>query len=424
MRHVLLLLGALAVPVLGAFEDTENCGEGSSIRQTYAAQVTTFPLELQGEAFCNNEYIELACPATCPPQPAWTDKTYRCSNDDAALTTAVYMYQLIDSATAGSSLKCSDSGIQSFCDQPPGAVSLSCPVLCGSVPPECTAQPKPDPTPPTPTPTPTPKPKPHVTARKDPHLTFAHGGRADFRGERGIFNFLSAKNLSLNVAIETADFRWKTRLVHGTRLSAAYWAILVPDGNTITVGYKADKEPSGRRHAIVQVGKQPPLQVTAASPFALADVSVSLSDRALTVVAAKWSATATASAFPFASLNQNKSLLDLAVKPLYDADADPVAPHGLFGQSFDGDDVAVDGATDSARSGEVTTTAQAEGAIEGSMRDYKMESPYATGFKYSRFGAASAKHRDVGLLSGLKRKRAPSTVEATTLPDARPPAVA
>ena len=36
----------------------------------------------------------------------------------------------------------------------------------------------------------------------------------------------------------------------------------------------------------------------------------------------------------------------MQINALYDADADPVAPHGLIGQSYDGDNVGVDGEQD------------------------------------------------------------------------------
>ena len=57
----------------------------------------------------------------------------------------------------------------------------------------------------------------------DPHLSLAHGARADFRGRHGaIFNFLSAQNLSVNVLIENASFylreapEYANVTVHGT----------------------------------------------------------------------------------------------------------------------------------------------------------------------------------------------------------------
>jgi len=100
-------------------------------------------------------------------------------------------------------------------------------------------------------------------------------------------------------------------------------------------------------------------------------------------------------------------LLHVGVEALYDADSDPVAPHGLIGQSYDGDAIAIDGKQDDYRSSDdvMTTEAQAEGAIEGTGVDYMMSGPFATDFKYSRFNAVKAAHRDVSRLSGKKRYR-------------------
>merc|ERR1711988_1400047 len=92
---------------------------------------------------------------------------------------------------------------------------------------------------------------------------------------------------------------------------------------------------------------------------------------------------------------------------MYDVDHDAVAPHGLIGQSYDGDGMAVDGATDDYfNKTEVTTKAMAEGAIEGSAPDYKMSSMYATDYKYSRFDATTAKPRDVSKLAGAEKFKA------------------
>ena len=44
-------------------------------------------------------------------------------------------------------------------------------------------------------------------AIQDPHLNFAHGGQADFRGRHNVlYNFLSAPGLSVNVKIQEAVF--------------------------------------------------------------------------------------------------------------------------------------------------------------------------------------------------------------------------
>ena len=104
-------------------------------------------------------------------------------------------------------------------------------------------QPSPPPRmPPTSPPSRTPPPPVQWTIKKDPHLYFAHGGRADFRGLRTamslpppppavpsmhaplgrhlqLYNFFSAPGLSANLRMENATFT-----LHGSRHSRA------PDG--------------------------------------------------------------------------------------------------------------------------------------------------------------------------------------------------
>ena len=48
---------------------------------------------------------------------------------------------------------------------------------------------------------------------------------------------------------------------------------------------------------------------------------------------------------PFRSF-RGMTLLNFQLYPLYDADHDVVAPHGLIGQSWDGDGIGIDGAQD------------------------------------------------------------------------------
>jgi hypothetical protein len=70
-------------------------------------------------------------------------------------------------------------------------------------------------------------------------------------------------------------------------------------------------------------------------------------------------------------------------------------PHGILGQSWDGDGAPRDGAVDDykyrADAPIVTTKAMAEGAIEGVGGDYALPSgrPFATDFKFSRFARAA-----------------------------------
>ena len=101
--------------------------------------------------------------------------------------------------------------------------------------------------------------------------------------------------------------------------------------------------------------------------------------------------------------------LDVGATPQYDAESDPVAPHGILGQSLDGDSLAVDGARDGlvAAQGppELFSTAQAEGAIEGNVSDYVVAHPFAVDFKFSRFNSSvPVPSRNVNQLTGDKHE--------------------
>jgi hypothetical protein len=89
-----------------------------------------------------------------------------------------------------------------------------------------------------------------------------------------------------------------------------------------------------------------------------------------------------------------------------------VFPHGILGQSFDGSNTAVSGKLDEyGDTPEFTTTAQAEGAIEGVYTDYIVSAPFANDFKYTRFDARSPMPpRNVSLLSGAKTAATPGAV--------------
>jgi len=256
-----------------------------------------------------------------------------------------------------------------------------------------------------------------ATSSKDPHFRLGHGDRTDIRGEDGvIYNFLSAKNVTMNVRIAAADFHWHQRLVHGTKMADASWTVRTHTGAIINVAYEAKSVDAS--HVMVLVERPPTskggapasskFKVTAAAPKVIDGVSVTLSaTKTLTVDTGKWMMSAAISPFPFGKLNKGQRLLDVKAMPKYDADRDVVAPHGLFGQSYDNDTLAVDGAVDHVVEGqsEMTTSAQGEGAIEGHISDYKMAGPFATHFKYTRFDLESAKPRDASKLTGIKRAR-------------------
>lgn len=254
----------------------------------------------------------------------------------------------------------------------------------------------------------------------DPHLFFSHGGRADFKGEDATwYNMLSAKNVSLNVFFEHADFRKQKRapgvfqLVHGSAMTRlAMTARSAVTGELLTVEYNASSTASKARVGLSSQSAPVWLSHTHGA-YTFENIKLSVLEKkmgdighgmALTVNTGRWEVTAWSKPFPNWRANPGKALLNVKVAALYDADQDVVAPHGLVGQSYDGDSVRVDGAQDdySASVAEMTTKAMAEGAIEGTASDYKMLNKFTTAFKYGRFDATKAGPRDVSKLTGKK----------------------
>jgi len=184
-------------------------------------------------------------------------------------------------------------------------------------------------------------------------------------------------------------------------------------GRTLNIEYTATDNHGSGKHApkatVHELGMAD-ISVTAGGPVVSIEnvlVSISESNELNITTAGRWSVGAKLTAYPFAKLNQAKRLLDIKIVALYDADRDVVAPHGIIGQSWDGDDYKVDGNTDHSKAyaTESTTAAQAEGAIEGNYLDYKVGSPFSVDFKYSRFAAVRAAPRNISALKGSKHLR-------------------
>merc|ERR1719229_1666281 len=217
----------------------------------------------------------------------------------------------------------------------------------------------------------------------------------------------------MNVMITDADFAWNKRTVHGTKMSAAYWVVRTQKNKMIHIEYNTTGE-----GAAIYEDKTTPIVLAdeQSGEFVRDNLHVQFVEKnKLRVKTEKWEMAATKSPFPFQNLNKGKVLLDVEIAALYDADSDIVAPHGIFGQAYDGDKIAVDGAVDTDRGTVTTTKAQAEGAIEGTWTDYKMESKFATQFKYTRFDATSAMHRDVSKLTGSKHAAGNSPAQAVSI---------
>jgi len=259
-----------------------------------------------------------------------------------------------------------------------------------------------------------------TTSTGDPHLTFAHGGRADFKGDHlAWYNMLSARNTSLNVLFVHDDFRNPNKLVHGSAMKSAAWKLRSNvTGRVVTVEYNASATLPSRALVRISDSTVGVWVGHGGKPFRLENIVVEMKEKkqhglgkrgwvgsALTVSSGLWRTNVWNRPFPNAGANPGKMLLNIHIEPLYDPEKDTVAPHGLIGQSYDGDGQAVNGATDDYGSREVTTQAMAEGALEGTASDYQMAQKFAVDFRFSRFDSLAAKPRDVSKLTGSKPLR-------------------
>jgi hypothetical protein len=233
----------------------------------------------------------------------------------------------------------------------------------------------------------------------DPHLHGAHGGLADFRGkDNQVYSMVSAPNISFAMRVKDTDFLLPRQLVHGSFFTNAYFTVRTQDGSLLHVSIDAAK-PGFVLHMddkVVEIGAHRTLEYNGAL--------IESKEVATKVTAAGWTIGVKRSAIK-APLKEIKWRLDVDIATEDGKEEFVVAPHGILGQTFDGDNTGVNGALDKYHSAgtEFTTTAQAEGFIEGVADDYILSQPFDTKFKFSRFDTVTpTAARNVAALSGEK----------------------
>ena len=277
----------------------------------------------------------------------------------------------------------------------------------------------------------------------DPHVHGADGDSADFKGaDGGIYSLLSAPDLSFTARFRYADFvsPYSRQLVHGSFVRGAYWNVRVPStGRVLRVSFTCEPEQRAievvdgdgdepadvishvrgrwtRRHCSTSSageGALPMARRCANSSLPMAgrwtlrrsidggDVEIALANvkgsTRLTLATRSWRTVAECTA---AQPHHGIRRLNVKVHPKARSALAPVAPHGLLGQTFDGDGLPINGHRDDYTKrhvnasrhhpgGVISTLSLGEGAFEGSADDYRLPdaSPFATAFKYSRFAA-------------------------------------
>jgi hypothetical protein len=236
----------------------------------------------------------------------------------------------------------------------------------------------------------------------------------DFKGEdKVVYSMFSARGFAVNARFVHDVYSLGEKEVHGSFITEAYASVQLPGQDIVQIGFNATRpdvaqlaigqrrtglaiSPFGVNEADVDTFKQGDLVVTLSKPH--------MNSAVLEVSDGSWRLTCKAHLYPYSTTNKEKKRLDISFSQLKPEAAANVAPHGLVGQTFDGDNVAVDGAQDDYKGKVVVTKAMGEGAIEGSASDYVVPTPFSVDFAYSRFYAESAAPRDVSKLTGLKKK--------------------
>ena len=233
-------------------------------------------------------------------------------------------------------------------------------------------------------------------ACQDPHLTLAHGGRADFRGRNGvIYNFLTSQNASLNIKTEDASFKLNKLTVHGSFMTEVHIAMRTNSERFFNLSYWSSElnENGWSWYTIsgscAKLGNTNRFHLGVHASKTCDNLKASIDLATAVIETNEWSFSIRNRPV-YNRISGPKRRLDISMSQKVNDGEFAVSPHGLVGQSFDGDDKPRKGRLDVYPprnvEAEFTTSAMAEGAIEGVAADYVVKKPYDTGFKYSRFG--------------------------------------
>ena len=281
-------------------------------------------------------------------------------------------------------------------------------------------------------------------ASGDPHISFANGGHADFRGaHRKNFAFVSAPGFQFAPFFQEVDFwYWSplglSQLIHGTFMTQLMWRVRTAAGRELLIA--ADSMKKGELTVMnvpgptdLALGGNPRVENVALGPWQKLSVDdVRIETRMLTVCVETPSWSVNATSRPIYNLvpplindthvhghwEEQQRRFDIVV----DGDFPQPEAHGIIGQSYHDatvrngrldvygidefgadrrpNDTSSDGLLPS-----MTTSAQAEGAIDGVYTDYQLASPFSTTFEYSRY------HRDAPPPMSRRSKRTSKTNE-------------
>ena len=259
---------------------------------------------------------------------------------------------------------------------------------------------------------------------RDPHINFAFGGSADLRGRHNtLYNFLSAPGLSVNVKTEEAVFKMHggALTINGTFLTEAHITAQLSPQKLATASFIAAELSSNNFGWQVVSGTcvGRPFKFGAHGKKDCFGLKMAMDYSSATFAFRNWTMKVHGMHTCKGCLVSGaEHRLDIGFSARGDAPSRD-RPHGLIGQSYTRQE-PLNGKKDLYPwAGFYTTSAQAEGAIEGTASDYETQSAHATKFRFSRFDAIrgeptskdSAKAADTVDASSTERLADPNTEE-------------
>lgn len=270
------------------------------------------------------------------------------------------------------------------------------------------------PPPPMPPPPPSLSNQASGSSQGDPHLQFAHGGVADFRGyDKTFFNILSAPGFSFACRTDFATFMLKHGIqIDGSFFTSAIFSIL--DEDEIV---RITTEASSTVFANI-THKKNMTTLHRWSEYKTNDVLIEVRYLSVIVSNERWKVSIVRKPV-YNFVSGPRWRFDFSIESKIAESEMTCYPHGIIGQSFDNDQLAVNGKLDQYDKKYVKTSAMAEGAIEGNASDYQVNENDDTLFKFSRFKNTLndiCPTRNISLLSSYFNPRLHTTKENSLSP--------
>ena len=221
----------------------------------------------------------------------------------------------------------------------------------------------------------------------DPHLTLAHGGKADFRGkDQTLYNYLSAANVSLNVKVEESVFKLNDVTVDGTFLTEAHFVHRYgPNVVRSTLWAKRTNDANWAWNMVTGMCNDVDFVLGPSGSYNCNGFEVKTGQASVIWHTPEWEIVAKPRNV-FNHISGTDKRVDVFITALIPHKSMITDPHGIIGQSY-GKDQTVNGKRDVyPAKGHFKTSALAEGAIEGDVDMYVAKGPYDTqSFKFSKF---------------------------------------